>query len=113
MLSVFVWVMAGTAMWHFSVLVPDRFYRGIIGALGAANAGAMAAGFFASGLTLPDTPGLADALIGSVGAIAGLVVSWLGGSRYDPVLLDDLTVRHQSRRYGGVPALNRDRRPAA
>ena len=26
MLAIFVWVMAGTAMWHFAVLVPDRFY---------------------------------------------------------------------------------------
>jgi hypothetical protein len=33
MLALFVWVMAGTAMWHFGVLVPDRFYRGIIGSL--------------------------------------------------------------------------------
>jgi hypothetical protein len=31
MLAIFVWVMAGTAMRHFAVLVPDRFYRGIIG----------------------------------------------------------------------------------
>ena len=89
MLAVFVWVMAGTAMWHFAVLVPDRFYRGIIGALAAANAGAITAGFAASGLTLPDTTGIADPLIGSVGAIAGLAVAWLAGSRYDPMLLDD------------------------
>jgi hypothetical protein len=111
MLSVFVWVMAGTAMWHFSVLVPDRFYRGIIGTLAAANAGAIAAGFFASGLTPPDTPGLADALIGSAGGIAGLVVSWLGGSRYDPVLLDDLTVRHHSFARGLRTRWHDDHRP--
>jgi hypothetical protein len=30
-MSVFVWVMIGVALWHFSVLVPDRFYGGIIG----------------------------------------------------------------------------------
>ena len=41
-LSIFVWVMIGMALWHFSVLVPDRFWGGIIGAFGAAVAGALA-----------------------------------------------------------------------
>jgi hypothetical protein len=27
-LSIFVWVMIGMALWHFSVLVPDRFWGG-------------------------------------------------------------------------------------
>jgi hypothetical protein len=37
-LSVFVWAMIGIAFWHFSVLVPDRFWGGIIGAFLAALA---------------------------------------------------------------------------
>jgi hypothetical protein len=37
-MSVFVWVMIGVALWHLSVLVPDRFYGGIIGAFIAAVA---------------------------------------------------------------------------
>jgi hypothetical protein len=86
MLALCVWVMAGTAMWHFGVLVPDRFYRGIIGALVAANAGAIAAGLAASGFTLPDTAVLADALAGLFGGFVGLAFSWLTGSRYDPLI---------------------------
>jgi hypothetical protein len=44
-LSIFVWVMIGMALWHFSVLVPDRFWGGIIGAFGAAVAGALLSGY--------------------------------------------------------------------
>ena len=31
-MSVLVWAMLGIAVWHFAVLVPDRFTGGIIGA---------------------------------------------------------------------------------
>jgi hypothetical protein len=85
MLAIFVWVTAGTAMWHFAVLMPDRFYRGIIGSLVAANAGAIAAGIGASGFSVPDTADLADAIVGSAGGLAALVLSWLIGSRFDPL----------------------------
>jgi hypothetical protein len=44
-LSIFVWVLIGMALWHFSVLVPDRFWGGIIGAFGAAVAGALLSGY--------------------------------------------------------------------
>ena len=88
MLTVFIWVTAATAMWHFSVLVPDRFYGGIIGALGAANGAALIVGFLSSGLAVPETASVADAVIGSIGASAGLAASWLAGSRYDPVVSD-------------------------
>ena len=30
-MSVFIWVMMGIAVWHFAVLVPDRFWGAIIG----------------------------------------------------------------------------------
>jgi uncharacterized membrane protein YeaQ/YmgE (transglycosylase-associated protein family) len=52
-MSLFVWVMVGVAFWHFSVLVPDRFYGGVIGALVAAVVGALV-----SGHLLP-SPGIA------------------------------------------------------
>ena len=42
-MSVIVWVMIGVALWHVAVLVPDRFYGGIVGALLAAIAGALPA----------------------------------------------------------------------
>ena len=48
-LSIFVWVMIGLAVWHFSVLVPDRFWGGIIGAFAAAVAGALLSGYTRSG----------------------------------------------------------------
>jgi len=31
-MSLLVWAMLGIAVWHFAVLVPDRFTGGIIGA---------------------------------------------------------------------------------
>ena len=31
-MSVLVWTMVSIALWHFAVLVPDRFWGGIIGA---------------------------------------------------------------------------------
>ena len=43
-MSVLVWAMLGIAVWHFAVLVPDRFTGGIIGAFLAAVAGALVAG---------------------------------------------------------------------
>jgi hypothetical protein len=48
--SVLVWAMIGNRLWHFAVLVPNRFWGGIIGAFLAALAGA-----FASGLALAAT----------------------------------------------------------
>jgi hypothetical protein len=31
--GVFVWVMVALAVWHFAVLVPDRFRGGVVGTL--------------------------------------------------------------------------------
>jgi hypothetical protein len=39
-MAVLVWVMVGIALWHFAVLVPDRFWGAIIGAFLASLAGA-------------------------------------------------------------------------
>jgi hypothetical protein len=89
MLSVFVWVIAGTAMWHFAVLVPDRFYRGIMGSLVVANVGAIFAGLAGAGFVLPNDTALADALLALAGALFALTLSWLVGPRYDPVLIDE------------------------
>jgi hypothetical protein len=43
-MAVLVWVMVGIALWHFAVLVPDRFWGGIIGAFLASLAGALTTG---------------------------------------------------------------------
>jgi hypothetical protein len=53
-MSVLVWVMVGIALWHFAVLVPDKFTGGIIGAFLAAVAGALLSGY------LPPVPGVPD-----------------------------------------------------
>jgi hypothetical protein len=37
--------MVGVAIWHLSVLMPGRFYGGIVGALMAAVAGALVFGY--------------------------------------------------------------------
>jgi hypothetical protein len=42
-MSVFVWAMVGIALWHFTTLVPDRFYGGIIGVFLAAFGGGLPA----------------------------------------------------------------------
>jgi hypothetical protein len=52
-MSVFVWSMIGIAFWHFTILVPDRFAGGIIGAFLAAWAGALASGMLLEGFAIP------------------------------------------------------------
>ena len=52
-MSVLVWIMIGIAVWHFAVLVPDRFVGGIIGALLAAVGGGLLSGYL---LPLPLLP---------------------------------------------------------
>src|SRR4051812_22622830 len=52
-MSVFVWVMMGIAIWHGCVLIPDRFYGGLIGAFLAAVFGAVGSGYL---LPVPGIP---------------------------------------------------------
>ena len=56
--------MVGIAVPQFAVLVPDRFWGGIIGAFLAALLGAFASGFAlpAPGIPLDNPPGLSEAL---------------------------------------------------
>lgn len=85
-LSVVVWIMIGMALWHFAVLVPDRFWGGIIGAFGAAVAGALASGFL---LPQPgpysNPPGIGEALWAIPGSLLALAASYLYGGRRDSV----------------------------
>jgi len=82
-MSMVVWVMMGIAIWHFAVFVPDRFWGGIVGAFLAATAGAVVFGLLVAGVSIPgtDDTGLAQALIAVPGAVLGLGLSWLYGSR--------------------------------
>ena len=63
-LSVVVWAMTGIACWHFAVVVPDRFWGGIIGALLAAVLGALISGFLLPqpGIPAANPPGVGEAL---------------------------------------------------
>jgi uncharacterized membrane protein YeaQ/YmgE (transglycosylase-associated protein family) len=79
--SVFVWVMIGIAIWHACVLIPDRFYGGIIGAFIAAVAGALAAGYLlpTPGVPPHNPPGLAEALWPIPGSLIALVALYRYG----------------------------------
>ncbi len=82
-MSMVVWVMMGIAIWHFAVFVPDRFWGGIVGAFLAATVGAVIFGLLVAGVSVPGTndTGLEQALIAVPGAVLGLALSWLYGSR--------------------------------
>jgi uncharacterized membrane protein YeaQ/YmgE (transglycosylase-associated protein family) len=82
MLSAFVWVMMGIAIWHAAVLLPDRFYGGIIGAFLAAVAGASVTGFLLPAPGVPDhnPPGLSEALWPIPGSLMALAAAYAYGS---------------------------------
>jgi uncharacterized membrane protein YeaQ/YmgE (transglycosylase-associated protein family) len=84
-LSIFVWAMIGIAFWHFSVLVPDRFWGGIIGAFLAALTGAFVSGFLLPqpGIYTANPPGLGEAVWAIPGSVAALVASYHYGKRKD------------------------------
>jgi uncharacterized membrane protein YeaQ/YmgE (transglycosylase-associated protein family) len=84
-LSIFVWVMIGLAVWHFSVLVPDRFWGGIIGAFAAAVAGALLSGYLlpVPGIPSSNPPGTGTAVWAMPGSVAALVLSYLYGASQD------------------------------
>jgi hypothetical protein len=82
-MSVFIWAMVGIALWHFAVLVPDRFWGGIIGAFLAATAGALLSGYVlpSPGLSLANPPGMTEALWALPGSLAALGLSYWYGAR--------------------------------
>ena len=75
--------MVGIALWHFAVLVPDRFWGGIIGAFLAALAGAIVSGYLlpTPGIPGDNPPGLAAALWPLPGSVVGLAASYVYGAR--------------------------------
>jgi hypothetical protein len=82
-MSVFVWAMVGIALWHFAILVPDRFHGGIVGAFLAALGGALVTGFLlpVPGVPLDNPPGLGEALWPIPGALMALGLSYAYGAR--------------------------------
>src|SRR3954454_7681527 len=81
-MSIFVWVMMGIAIWHACVLVPDRFYGGLIGAFLTAVVGAAASGFLlpVPGVPPPNPPGLDQALWPVPGCLIGRVALYFYGA---------------------------------
>ena len=79
----FVWVMIGVAIWHFSVLVPDRFCGGILGAFLAAVAGALVSGFLLPSPGVPphNPPGITEALWPIPGSLLALAATYVCGAR--------------------------------
>jgi hypothetical protein len=79
-MNLLVWVMMGIAIWHFAIFLPDRFWGGIVGAFGAAAAGAVVVGLIVAGGDIDDTS-LVTALEAVPGALLGLGASYLWGAR--------------------------------
>jgi hypothetical protein len=81
--SILVWTMVGIALWHFAVLVPDKFYGGIIGAFLAAVAGALLGGYLlpSPGLSEANPPGLQEGIWPVPGAVLGLCLAYAYGAR--------------------------------
>jgi hypothetical protein len=82
-MSVMVWAMIGIAIWHFAVLVPDRFHGGIVGAFLAALGGALLSGLLLPepGVSAANPPGVGEALWAIPGAVGALAVSYVSGGR--------------------------------
>jgi hypothetical protein len=82
-MAVLVWVSMATALWHFTIFVPDRFHGGLIGAFLFANSGAMFVGLALEGSALPALAvvGMHDAISGALGGTAGLVAAYVYGAR--------------------------------
>ena len=81
--SVFVWVMIGIAVWHGCVLVPDRFYGGLIGAFVTALGGAVLSGYVlpTPGIPPHNPPGLTEAVWPLPGCLLGLAALYWYGAR--------------------------------
>ena len=82
-MAMLVWVMAGLAVWHFTVFLPDDFYGGIVGAFCGALLGSIIFGIIVNLGTIPgrhDTD-LLTGVEAIPGAVLGLAVVWWMGKR--------------------------------
>jgi hypothetical protein len=82
-MSVIVWSMVGIAIWHFTVLLPDKFAGGIIGAFMVALLGAVLGGWLlpVPGVPTGNPPGIGEAFWAVPGSLAALALSYLYGAR--------------------------------
>ena len=84
-MSILVWTMVGMAIWHFAVLVPDRFTGGIVGAFLAGVAGAVVSGYLlpSPGIPSDNPPGMMEAVWAAPGSVIALVLLYLHGSWHE------------------------------
>jgi uncharacterized membrane protein YeaQ/YmgE (transglycosylase-associated protein family) len=77
-MSLFVWIMMGIALWHFTVFVRDKFWGGIVGAFVAAIMGAVVVGFMLAGFKIVGRNDLniTSGFEAIPGAVIALVASW-------------------------------------
>jgi uncharacterized membrane protein YeaQ/YmgE (transglycosylase-associated protein family) len=80
-MSLFVWIMMGIALWHFTVFVPDKFWGGIVGAFVVSIMGAVVFGFIVAGFKIIGRHDLdiSAAFEAIPGAVLALVASWYYG----------------------------------
>lgn len=82
-MAVLVWVMVAIALWHFTVVFPDRFAGGIIGAFMVSVAGGLLGGYLlpSPGLPMDNPPGISETVFAAVGAVVALGLSYAYGAR--------------------------------
>lgn len=82
-LSIFVWAMIGIAFWHFSVLVPDRFWGRYHRRLSSGTAGHVPLGLPApaTGISTANPPGLGAAVWAIPGSVSALAASYYYGAQ--------------------------------
>lgn len=75
-MGMLAWVMAGLAVWHFTVWLPDWSWGGIVGAFLGALVGAVVFGLLINGFSIPDQDSttLVTALEGIPGGLLGIAV---------------------------------------
>jgi hypothetical protein len=82
-MAMLVWVMAGLAVWHFTIWLPDQFWGGIVGAFVGALVGAVIFGLIVNAGSIPgqhDTH-LLQGLEAIPGAVIGMAIVWVVGVR--------------------------------
>jgi hypothetical protein len=84
-MAMLVWIMAGLAVWHFTIWLPDRFWGGIVGAFCGALLGSVIFGLIVNAGSVPgahDTH-LLQGLEAIPGALIGMGIVWFVGVRQD------------------------------
>jgi hypothetical protein len=87
-MAMFVWIMTGLALWHFTIWLPDRFWGGIVGAFVGSLVGAIVVGLIiysvkVSSLKVPGEKAtdVSIVLYAIPGALIGMSLMYLEGMR--------------------------------